>query len=61
MIELSRNVLGVLRFYGSLAAMLGAIFFSPGLSAANASSEPINAESAATRIEALRREIAHHD
>ena len=61
MIELSRNVLGVLRFYGSLAAMLGAIFFSPGLSAANASSEPINAESAAPRIEALRREIAHHD
>lgn len=61
MIELSRNMLGGLRFYGSLAAGLGAIFFSPGLSAANAPSEPINAESAAPRIEALRREIAHHD
>ena len=61
MIELARNMLGGLRFYGSLAAGLGAIFFSPGLSAANAPNEPINAESAAPRIEALRREIAHHD
>jgi len=61
MFKLSLNLFGVLRFNRSLAVVLGAMFFSLGLSAANAPSEPNNAESAATRIEALRREIAHHD
>jgi DNA ligase (NAD+) len=60
-LKLLRNWLGILHFYGSVVGIGGGLFFSPRAGAATAPSAAINADAAAPRIEALRREIAHHD